>query len=144
VPSGATVASANGSSMVYRSGSNYYHVTYAPNGSYTYVVTSSPSVPAAQGTYRSPSTTSTPASSPTVLGSYNNGSPAMGSSPTVGGTYGAGTPSNSRSTGGSMSVLPTTGGGSPSTPSFPFVPALAGLALTILGIISRRIALAIR
>jgi hypothetical protein len=84
-----------------------------------------------------------------VQGSYSNvpsttGTTTGGTTPAAGGTYGNGTSSNGTFAGGGVSTLPTTGGATPSSPSFPFLPVLAGLALTILGVCSRKLALAIR
>jgi hypothetical protein len=95
----------------------YYHVTYAPNGSYTYVANSS--------------------STPNVLGAYNNGSApssSAGTAPTyntgVQGTYGTG--------GLGVNAMPATGGGQ--APGLPVLPILAGLAMIGLGAFTRKFA----
>jgi hypothetical protein len=91
----------------------YYHVTYSPNGSYTYVANSSPSV---LGAY-----------SPSPSGAANTGAPS------VQGAYGTTTYSPG------ISSMPRTGGGQ--APGLPILPVLAGLAMIGLGAFTRKIAL---
>jgi hypothetical protein len=94
----------------------YYHVTYAPNGSYQYVANSS--------------------STPSVLGAYSSSPSQSGSAPSVQGSY-------APSAGGiGISSMPRTGGGS--APEAPFLPVLAGLAMIGLGAFTRKFALARR
>jgi len=103
VPLGAVVvsqvASGTATAVTYGLGLRYYHVTYFPNGSYSYVITRSPIAV----------TTAAPSVAATTP------------------TY--------------PSLLPRTGGGG--VPSFPALPFLFGLGLTGLGILTRKVALAV-
>ncbi len=110
VPFGAVVVSqvfsGTATTVTYRFGFRYYHVTYYPNGSYTYVITRSPFAVTAVA----PPVVVTPRAP----------------------TYVAPRPV----------YLPPAGGGS--APGFPSLPFLVGLGLTGLGILLRKLAVAVR
>lgn len=108
MPGGATVAGTTqtsaGTTVTYQTpGGTYYHVTYSPNGSYTYVANSTPSV---LGAY-SPAPSS---SAPSVLGASSTPSYSTG-----------------------ISSMPRTGGGqAPGLPILPILAGLSMIGLGVL------------
>lgn len=117
VPARAVIVSrfSNGTTttVTYRLGIRYYHVTYFPNGHYTYIINLSPAAMVVPSTVNQ---------APAATTSSNTGrlSPVVEPAVPVSG----------------ISVMPRAGGGDGS--GVPMLPALLGLGLTTLGVLLRR------